>query len=70
MKKWNTIEKGIQYLRETAMVEMLYDPIFVPNDPSQHHDPERVRSMPDIWQKLTRTAPERYAGTLAATFDR
>ena len=30
----------------------------------------RVRMTPDIWWKLTTTAPERYAGTLAATFDR
>jgi len=34
------------------------------------HDPERVRSMPDIWWILIRTAPERYFGTLEVTFDR
>jgi len=70
MKKWNTIEKGIQYLTEIAVVEMLYYPVFVPNDPRQDHDPERVRGTPDIWQKFTRTAPERYTGTLAAMLDR
>ena len=70
MKTWDAIEKGIQYLREIAVVEMLYDPNFVPNDPHQNHDPEGVRMMPDIWQKLTRTAPERYTPTLVATFDR
>jgi len=41
MRKWNTVEKGIQYLRETAVVEMLYDPTFVPNNPCQDRDPER-----------------------------
>jgi len=38
MKTWDTIEKGIQYLREIALVEMLYDPNFAPNDPHQNHD--------------------------------
>ena len=37
-KTWNTIEKGIQYLREIALVEMLYESNFVPNDPRQNHD--------------------------------
>ena len=40
MKRWDTVEKGIQYLREIAVVEMLYDPNFVPNHPCQDHDPE------------------------------
>ena len=69
-KTWNTIEKGIQYLREIALVEMLYDSNFALNDPRQNHDPERVRTTPEIWQKLTRAAPDRYAPTLLATFHR
>ena len=52
------------------MVEMLYDPNFAPNDQCQNHDPKRVRTTHDIWQKLTRAAPERYTPTLVATFDR
>lgn len=47
-----------------TVVEMLYDP-----DP-QDRDPERVRTKPSMWQKLTSTAPERYAHTLATTFGR
>lgn len=70
MREWNTVEKGIQYLRETAMVETLYVPTFIRNDPCQGHDPEKVKSTPDIWQKLTRTALEKYASTLVVTFDR
>ncbi|XP_021239577.1 uncharacterized protein LOC110391946 [Numida meleagris] len=70
MRKWHTAEKGIQYLREMAVVEMLYDPRFVPNNPCQDHDPERLRCSPDLWRKLTRTAAETYAGALAATFER
>jgi len=30
----------------------------------------RVRSMPDIWQKHTRAAPERYTSPLAAMLER
>ena len=54
MKKWDTIEKGMQYLREIAVVEMLYDPNFAPSDPCQNHDPERVRTtMNNIYPQLT-----------------
>ena len=70
MKRWNTVDEGIRYVRETAVVEMLCDPVFVPNDPRQDRDPERVRSTPDIWRKLTRAAPERRTSTLVVTFDR
>jgi len=64
------MEKDNQYLREIAIVEMLYDPMFVPDNPCQDCDPEKVRSMLSIWQKFTRTAPEKYTGTLAAMFGR
>lgn len=52
------------------MVEKLYDPMFVPESPCREHDPEKVKSMLSIQQKSTRTAPEVYNGTLAATFGR
>jgi len=51
-------------------VELLYDPMFVPNDLHKDHDTERVMSTPKIWQKLTRTAPERYVVSLVAMIDR
>ncbi|XP_052549334.1 uncharacterized protein LOC128085658 [Tympanuchus pallidicinctus] len=70
MKKWDTVEKGIQYLREIGVVEMLYDPDFVPNDPHQNRDPERVRTTPEIWQKIVTTAPDKYASTLMSACDR
>jgi len=54
MKNWTTTEKGIQYLRETAVVEMLYDPMFVPNNLHQDWDPERVRSMSETHKNSTR----------------
>ncbi|XP_048786416.1 uncharacterized protein LOC125686467 [Lagopus muta] len=70
MKKWDTVEKGIQYLREIVMVEMLYEPDFVPNHPHQDRDPEKVRATPEIWQKLMTTAPDKYAATLTSACDR
>ncbi|XP_052520751.1 uncharacterized protein LOC128071766 [Tympanuchus pallidicinctus] len=70
MKKWVTVEKGIQYLREIGMVEMLYDPDFVPNHPCQDHDPEKVRTTPEIWQKIVTAAPDKYAATLTSACNR
>ena len=43
IKKWTTMEKGIHYLRQFSVVEILRDPTFIPDDPHQEHDPERVR---------------------------
>ena len=70
MKKWDTVEKGIQYLREIGVVEMLYDPNFVPNHPHQDNYPEKVRTTPEVWQKLVTTAPDKYAATLMSACDR
>ena len=47
-KKWTDTEKGIHYLREYAVVEMLQSPIFIPDEPDQEHDPERVRCTPNM----------------------
>ena len=48
METWDAIEKGIQYLREIAWVEMLYDSNFSPNDPRQNHDRESHSSLNPI----------------------
>lgn len=69
VKKWTAMEKGIHYMRECTMVEMLHDCTFIP-DPNQEHDLERVRCTPSLWHMFTRTAPERYASTLAAMYGR
>ncbi|XP_048781520.1 uncharacterized protein LOC125683982 isoform X1 [Lagopus muta] len=67
VKRWKTLKEGIQYLRETAVAEMLCDPMFVPNDPHPNRrDPENVRITSDVVWNLTRTAPERYLGVLAS----
>ncbi|XP_072186313.1 uncharacterized protein [Excalfactoria chinensis] len=70
LKKWNTAEEGIQCLREMAVAEMLYDPMFVPEDPHDGHDPEKVSTTPEIWKKLIRSAPDRYASVLLAAANR
>jgi len=69
-KKWTDMKKGICYLREYAVVEMLHSPTFISDKPDQEHDPERVRCTPDMWCIFTKTAPERYASIFAATYGR
>ena len=69
-RKWTDMEKGICYLRECAVVEMIYSPDFIPDEPDQEHDPERVRCTPNMWRTFTKTAPERYASTFAAMYGR
>lgn len=70
IKKWTAMEKDIHYLTEYAVVETLPDRAFVPDNPNQEHDPERARCTPNTWRIFTRTAPERYASTLAAMYGR
>jgi len=69
-KKWTDMEKGIHYLRGYTVVEMLHSPSFIPDEPDQEHDPERVRCTPNMWCIFTKTAPERYASTFAAMYGR
>ena len=57
-RKWTDMEKGIRYLREHAVVEMLYSPTVIPDEPDQEHDPENVRCAPHMWRIFTKTAPE------------
>ena len=69
-KKWTDMEKGIRYLKGYAVVEILHSPTFIPDEPDQEHDPERVRCTPNMWHMLTKTAPEGYASTFAAMYGR
>ncbi|GAB0204612.1 hypothetical protein GRJ2_002926800 [Grus japonensis] len=58
--KWTTIERGIQYLRELAMREMVYyDPAQLPTDPDEVH------CMSPMWWKFERSKPSSYANSLA-----
>ncbi|XP_072186301.1 uncharacterized protein [Excalfactoria chinensis] len=67
-KKWTDIETGIRYLRERAVVEMLYSPNFRHDDPNQLHDPETVRVSRLMWRAFTRTAPREHASALAIIY--
>ncbi|GAB0209028.1 hypothetical protein GRJ2_003368500 [Grus japonensis] len=60
--KWTTMERGIQYLRELAVREMVYydlDKVQVPTDPDE------VQCTCTMWQKFVRSAPSSYANSLA-----
>ena len=59
-------EAGIQYLRELAVVEMLYNDNFDPNDLNDFHDSDNVRCSKIMWRKLTQAAPVMFASTLGA----
>lgn len=70
LKNWTAMEKGICYLGELAMVEMLYEPTLISNDPYQEHNPEQVRRTSCVPWKFTRTALEKYTRTLAGMYER
>ncbi|GAB0203945.1 hypothetical protein GRJ2_002860100 [Grus japonensis] len=44
--KWTTIEGGIQYLRELAMVEVIYNNL---DDNQASKDPDEIRCMQSMW---------------------
>ena len=69
-RKCTDMEKVICYLREHAVVEMLHSPTFIPDEPDQEHYSENIRCTPHMWRIFTKTAPERYASTFAAIYDR
>ena len=56
------MERGIQYLRELAMLEVIY------NDPGNEQlptDPDEVQCTQPMWQKFLRSVPPLYANSLA-----
>ncbi|GAB0177466.1 ubiquitin carboxyl-terminal hydrolase 4 [Grus japonensis] len=60
--KWTTMERGIQYLRELAMQEMVY---YDPDNVQLPTDPDEVQCTRPTWQNFLRTAPSSYANSLA-----
>ncbi|XP_061324786.1 uncharacterized protein LOC133277177 [Pezoporus flaviventris] len=60
---WTTIDKGIQSVRESAIVEMIYH--IKPNNGDTPIDPDEVECTRPMWRKLTRNAPSSYAHSLA-----
>ncbi|GAB0208327.1 hypothetical protein GRJ2_003298400 [Grus japonensis] len=60
--KWTTMERGIQYLRELAVREMVY---YDPDNVQLPTDPDEVQCTRPMWQKFVRSAPSSYANSLA-----
>ncbi|GAB0203200.1 ubiquitin carboxyl-terminal hydrolase 4 [Grus japonensis] len=60
--KWTTMERGIQYLRELAVREMVY---YDPDNTQLPTDPDEVQCTQLIWRKFVQSAPSSYANSLA-----
>ncbi|GAB0199239.1 hypothetical protein GRJ2_002389300 [Grus japonensis] len=60
--KWTTMERGIQYLRELAVREMVY---YDPDNTQLPTDPDEVQCTRPMWRKFVRSAPSSYANSLA-----
>ncbi|XP_074909170.1 ubiquitin carboxyl-terminal hydrolase 4 isoform X3 [Buteo buteo] len=56
--KWTTMERGIQYLRELAVLEVIYNERLP-------RDPDEVQCTQPMWRKFLRSAPPLYANSLA-----
>ncbi|GAB0203714.1 ubiquitin carboxyl-terminal hydrolase 4 [Grus japonensis] len=60
--KWTTMERGILYLRELAVREMVY---YDPDNTRLCTDPDKVQCTQPMWRKFVRSAPSSYANSLA-----
>jgi len=60
--KWTNMERGIQYLKELALQELVY---YEPDDEQLPTDPDEVQCTRPMWRKLVRSAPSSYASSLA-----
>ncbi|KAK4830567.1 hypothetical protein QYF61_011745 [Mycteria americana] len=59
--KWTTMERGIQYLRELAVLEVIYDDL---NNEQLPKDPDEVKCTRPMWWKLVQNTPASYANSL------
>ena len=55
------MEKGIQYLRELAVREVIYKDL---DDAQTSTDPDEVQCTRPMWRKFIRTAPSSWASSL------
>ncbi|GAB0203953.1 hypothetical protein GRJ2_002860900 [Grus japonensis] len=60
--KWTTMERGIQYLRELAVREMVY---YDPDNVQLPIDPDEVQCTRLMWRRFVKSAPLAYANSLA-----
>ena len=56
------MERGIQYLRELAVRELVYHE---PDDEQVPTDPDEVQCTPSMWRKFVWSTPSSYANSLA-----
>jgi len=56
------MERGIQYLRELTVRELVY---YDPDDDQLPKDPVEVQCTPSMWRKFVWNAPSSYANSLA-----
>ncbi|XP_049649835.1 uncharacterized protein LOC126035345 [Accipiter gentilis] len=60
--KGTTMERGIQYLRELAVLETIHHD---PENPQLPKDPDEVQCTRPMWRKFVWSAPSSYANALA-----
>jgi len=60
--KWTNMERGIQYLRELAVRELVYCDT---DDEQVPTDPDGVQCTASMWRKFVWSAPSSYANSLA-----
>jgi len=60
--KWTNMERGIQYLRQLAVRELVYCDT---DDEQVPTDPDEVHCTRPMWRKFVRSAPSSYANSLA-----
>lgn len=65
MEKWTTRDEGIQYLKELAILEVIYNDL---NDHEVSRNPEDVRCLWTLWRKVTQSAPVSYSNSLAMMY--
>ncbi|GAB0206427.1 hypothetical protein GRJ2_003108300 [Grus japonensis] len=63
--KWTTADEGIQYLRELAVLEVIYSDL---DDEEVSKDPEDVLGTRAMWRKVIQSAPASYSNSLAAMY--
>jgi len=56
------MERGIQYLKELAVRELVYNE---PDNDQLAIDPDEVQCTASMWRKFVRSAPSSYANSLA-----
>ncbi|KAM6099853.1 uncharacterized protein LJ206_003370 [Theristicus caerulescens] len=56
------MERGIQYLRELAVLEVIHNDL---NNEQLSKDPDEVQCTRPMWRKFVRSAPSSYANSLA-----